>query len=324
MGFDQERVTPAAAQRLRRFAPPTGEATGASGGDAAGAGDGQRAAGAPGGGEGAGPLAGVCAALRCWVYALLGCEAAQSDVGLFVEASSATPAMAAACECVCDLYGLHDVEDDLRGVLLMADQFPFRGGEGGHRVRRGGAGGGAGRGRGGTAAADAASPNEEGEDGQGEEGEEGAGDGEVARLQEQAATLSKLLSMMESDVKEAAAALPRLLREIGGEDFNYKVRRPSPPPPHRQARGRHRTCHYSAGAPTPPSPVDFPHTDLAFHRISISTVRLLPIISPPLSTSPPPPTACSTATHIDSHPSAGRRKGSPACTTNTPAPLPSP
>ena len=32
--------------------------------------------------------------------------------------------MQAACECVCDLHGMHHVEDDLKGSLLMAMRFP--------------------------------------------------------------------------------------------------------------------------------------------------------------------------------------------------------
>eukprot|EP00966_Prymnesium_polylepis_P257948 5958550-Prymnesium_polylepis.1 len=41
-----------------------------------------------------------------------------------LEQTTCTPAMQAACECVCDLYGLDGVEEDLSGVMLMAEAFP--------------------------------------------------------------------------------------------------------------------------------------------------------------------------------------------------------
>ena len=41
-----------------------------------------------------------------------------------LEQSTCTPAMQAACECVCDLYGLDSVEEDLTGTMLMAEAFP--------------------------------------------------------------------------------------------------------------------------------------------------------------------------------------------------------
>ena len=66
----------------------------------------------------------VAHALRGWVVAALACDAANDEAKMTLEQHSCTLAMQTACECVCDLYGLHGVEEDLRGVLLMAKAFP--------------------------------------------------------------------------------------------------------------------------------------------------------------------------------------------------------
>eukprot|EP00965_Chrysotila_dentata_P090320 2980425-Pleurochrysis_carterae.AAC.1 len=66
----------------------------------------------------------VAAAVHAWVCALLRYDGAADDAKASAQESSCSTAMQAACECVCDLYGLEKVTDDLRGVLLMADRFP--------------------------------------------------------------------------------------------------------------------------------------------------------------------------------------------------------
>ena len=98
--------------------------------------------------------------------------------------TSCTAAMQAACECVCDLHGMHHVEDDLRGALLMAAQF---GGEE-------------------EAAAD-------------DETEDEA----VVKLQEKSSTLKKFLSLMEEGLKAAAKEVPLLQDTIKNQlEFNYQ------------------------------------------------------------------------------------------------------
>ena len=50
-------------------------------------------------------------ALRMWVMSLLQLEAAAAEAEMARE--QCTPVMQACCECLCDLYGCHDIEDDL-------------------------------------------------------------------------------------------------------------------------------------------------------------------------------------------------------------------
>ena len=50
-------------------------------------------------------------------------DSAADDAKASVEQAACTPAMHAACECVCDLYGLERIDEDLKGVLLMAAAF---------------------------------------------------------------------------------------------------------------------------------------------------------------------------------------------------------
>lgn len=61
--------------------------------------------------------------LRKWVTAAARHSAATAELILLREQTACSAAMQAACECLCDLYGMHNVEDDLRGALLMADKF---------------------------------------------------------------------------------------------------------------------------------------------------------------------------------------------------------
>ena len=95
--FDADAMPTAAANRLRRYlespAPP----------------------------EEAEPVA---AALRAWVEAMLEHDLARDEAKMSMEQHSCTVAMQTACECVCDLYGLHSIDDDLCGVLQMAAKFP--------------------------------------------------------------------------------------------------------------------------------------------------------------------------------------------------------
>ena len=63
-------------------------------------------------------------ALSMWVSTLLGLALAEDEVSLAQQQHSCTPAMAAACESVCDLVVLDGCELDLRGALLMAAAFP--------------------------------------------------------------------------------------------------------------------------------------------------------------------------------------------------------
>ena len=100
LSFDPDTVPKAASNRLRHFleAPPPAAA--------------------------AGEEEAVAAALRAWVEAVLDLDLANDEAKMSVEQHSCTVAMQTACECVCDLYGMHAIDDDLRGVLQMAAAFP--------------------------------------------------------------------------------------------------------------------------------------------------------------------------------------------------------
>ena len=65
----------------------------------------------------------VASALHGWVLAVLAYDQVSDEAKMSLEQTTCTPAMQAACECVCDLYGLHAVDEDLRGVLQMASRF---------------------------------------------------------------------------------------------------------------------------------------------------------------------------------------------------------
>ena len=109
-------------------------------------------------------------------------EAANGEAEVVQEQTSCTAPMQTGCECICDLHGMHNVEDDLRGALLMADQFK-----------------------------DAAAAVMEDE----------ADDEEVVRLQEKANTLRKFLTLMEDGLKGAAKEVPTLSAAVSNHDFNY-------------------------------------------------------------------------------------------------------
>ena len=66
----------------------------------------------------------VAAALRQWVAAVLQHDLAREEARMRVEQHACTVAMQTACECLCDLCGLHAIEEDLRGVLQMAAKYP--------------------------------------------------------------------------------------------------------------------------------------------------------------------------------------------------------
>jgi hypothetical protein len=66
----------------------------------------------------------VAAALHSWVVAMLAHDAAAMEAQMCVEEVECSPTMVAACEAVCDLYGLTNVDDDLRGALMLAAAFP--------------------------------------------------------------------------------------------------------------------------------------------------------------------------------------------------------
>ena len=74
----------------------------------------------------------VAAALHAWVGATLTHEAASTETKISMEEVQCSPGMAAACEAVCDLYGLSGVDDDPRGALMLAAAFAdgSAGGEG--------------------------------------------------------------------------------------------------------------------------------------------------------------------------------------------------
>ena len=92
--------------------------------------------------------------------------------------------MQACCECVCDLYGCHDIEDDLRGALLMADHFEDR-------------------------------------DNTAVLVDEDLGDAEVQKVQERASMLAKFVSLMEEGLKDAARSLPGMREQMLNLEFNY-------------------------------------------------------------------------------------------------------
>ena len=97
LSFDTDAVPKAAANRLRRYmesTPPSRE-------------DEE-----------------LACALRSWVEAVLEYDQANDVAKMSMEQHSCPPALQTACECVCDLFGLHHVDDDLRGVLQMALTFP--------------------------------------------------------------------------------------------------------------------------------------------------------------------------------------------------------
>jgi hypothetical protein len=66
----------------------------------------------------------VAAALRQWAAAVLQHDLAREEARMRVEQHACTVAMQTACECLCDLCGLHAIEEDLRGVLQMAAKYP--------------------------------------------------------------------------------------------------------------------------------------------------------------------------------------------------------
>lgn len=104
LGFEPEQMPVAAPMRLRHFAQA-------------------REPGVP---EGAADP--VVDALCEWVGAIVGFEQATTEAKLSVQEVNCSAAMAIACECVCDVYGLTNVDDDLKGTLQLAAAFP-RGGE---------------------------------------------------------------------------------------------------------------------------------------------------------------------------------------------------
>ena len=91
--------------------------------------------------------------------------------------------MQAACECVCDLHGMHLVEEDLKGSLLMAMRFPE---------------------------ADPTPSPEAEAAGEAEAGEDAEEDAEVAKLQERASTLRRFVGLMEEGLLLQAKELPLL------------------------------------------------------------------------------------------------------------------
>lgn len=86
LSFDKAKVPPTAHVKLRKFM----------------------------GGAATEPLA---AALREWVVALLKYGSIAAEAEMAREQTKCTAAMQAGCECLCDLHGLHDVEEDLLGEL---------------------------------------------------------------------------------------------------------------------------------------------------------------------------------------------------------------
>merc|ERR1719345_253884 len=105
------------------------------------------------------------------------------------EQTSCTVAMQAACECVCDLHGMHLVEEDLKGSLLMAMRFPE--------------------------ADPTPSPEAEAEGGAEEEAE-------VAKLQERASTLRRFVGLMEEGLLLQAKELPLLQAMVkDGMEFEH-------------------------------------------------------------------------------------------------------
>ena len=123
--------------------------------------------------------------------------------------SVATVAKQAACECVCDLHGMHDVEDDLKGSLLMAIRFPRP-----QPQPEAEAAGGAEAGEAG-AAAEAA----EAEAAEAAEDE----DAEVAKLQERSSTLKRFVGLMEEGLLAQKKELPSLQQVLKNQmDFQYQ------------------------------------------------------------------------------------------------------
>ena len=207
LGFDRSAVPPTARTRLRRFISAEGGGGGGGGGGTGGAAAGKAAA--PAG------LAAVAAAVRAWCGALLRHKAAIEEAEMAREQTSCTVAMQAvlplpptpnpnpspnlvhrgiyrylvitpmqaACECVCDLHGMHLVEEDLKGSLLMAMRFPE---------------------------ADPTPSPEAEAAGEAEAGEDAEEDAEVAKLQERASTLRRFVGLMEEGLLLQAKELPLL------------------------------------------------------------------------------------------------------------------
>ena len=125
----------------------------------------------------------LATALREWVTALVNFEAVSAEESIAREQNACTPVMQAACECLCDLHGMHTIEDDLRGALLMAGKFE---------------------------ALDPTTVADKVEE-----------DQEVVRLQEQANTLKKFVSLMDQGLKDAVKAVPTLQDSIRNSDFTY-------------------------------------------------------------------------------------------------------
>ena len=66
------------------------------------------------------PGATVASVLGEWALATLNLDEATCEARLSVEEVQCSPTMAAACEAVCDLFGLQNSDDDLKGALQLA------------------------------------------------------------------------------------------------------------------------------------------------------------------------------------------------------------
>jgi len=66
----------------------------------------------------------VASALHKWVAAMLTLDQVSSDAKLSVADQECSPTLIAACESVCDLFGLCGLDEDLRGALQLAVAFP--------------------------------------------------------------------------------------------------------------------------------------------------------------------------------------------------------
>ena len=126
----------------------------------------------------------LAAALRQWVTSLTDYASVMAEVEMASEKSSCSPAMQSLCECLCDLHGMHEVEDDVRGALAMASRFEEE------------------------------EPAAEAEE---------VTDQEVAKLQEKASMLKKFVTLMEVGLKEAAKAVAEAREKLRDNyDFEYE------------------------------------------------------------------------------------------------------
>ncbi|MAT98943.1 MAG: hypothetical protein CL608_17505, partial [Anaerolineaceae bacterium] len=109
LGFDAARVPKSAPSRVRALLSKATSCKGPSGGAADADAEADHKADTV-----------VASALAAWVLATLDLDEAMCEAKLSAEEVECSEAMMAACEAVCDLYGLECADSDLRGALQLA------------------------------------------------------------------------------------------------------------------------------------------------------------------------------------------------------------